>query len=727
MRLGVAVLCAAAWRGVSLALYTASWRLLIPPPGRPGFRALLRLRWIGEAVNTLVPTAQVGGDLARAQLLAARATPRPAAGAAMVGDLALGTITEVLFAGAGAAAWLVLAGGRRFGAPIAAGVVLVALAGVVLLLVLRGGLSALVTRLPRALRQRLESVAGGVDAVDQAMRALASRRRLLARAAAWHLVGWFSHVVETWSALALLGFGTSWAAALAIESLSAVARAGAFFVPGGMGVQEVALVALAHGLGVPLPGALALAAVKRGREVAVGLPGLGAWAAAERTPLRRLVARLRGRRGRASSARGPEPGGEGPLRVAVLVDLALRPDAGGHVKAWERLAAAAVGVSGLDLTIHFAGPAPGLQVVGDNVRYRLHPPAFSSARLRFLAQVPDHTDLAPHHRGLAQALAGTDLVHTTDAYFAFARTAERVTRRWGMPLTSSVHTDMPRYTRLFATATIHRLTGHGRTARLLNDGLGLPARAEARMQRRLVGHLRRCRAALVSRPEELARVARLLPPEGLGLLRRGIDRALFSPFRRDRLRLESELRLPPGRLLVLFVGRLDRGKNVLVLARAAAALVAAGFPLHLVCAGDGPDRRAVEASLGPAVTCVGHLAPAALARLYASVDVVAHPSEIEERSNVIAEAMSSGRAVLARPAVARGLFTDGEDGMVVPGPEAASWARALAQLSAEPVLRARLGAAARRRAETALPTWREVLEQDLLPVWRRSARAELCG
>ncbi len=727
MRLAAAIVCAAAWRVVSLALYASSWRLLIPAAGRPRFGLLLRLRWIGEAVNTLVPSAQVGGDVARAQLLAARATPKPAAGAAMVGDLALGTITQVLFAGAGAAAWLALAGGRRFGTPIAVGVGLTALAGVVLLLVLRGGLGALLTRLPRALRRRLESVAGGVDAVDHALHALASRRGRLAVAAVWHLVGWFSHVVETWSALALLGFRTSWAAALAIESLSAVARAGAFFVPGGMGVQEVAVVALAHGLGVPIPGALALAAVKRGREVVVGLPGLAVWAAGERTPLRRLLARLRGRRAPASAARGPDSGGDGPLRVAVLVDLALRPEAGGHVKAWERLAAAAVGLRGLDLTIHFAGPAPGLQVLGDNVRYRLHPPAFSTARVPFLAHVPDHTDLAPHHRGLAHALAGADLVHTTDAYFAFARTAERVTRRRGLPLTSSVHTDTPRYTRLFAAATIHRLTGHGRCARLLNDALGLPARAEARMQRRLLGHLRRCRAALVSRPEELARVARLLPPEGLGLLRRGIDRALFSPLRRDRPRLELELRIRPGRLLVLFVGRLDRGKNVLVLARAMAALVAAGFPLHLVCAGDGPDRRLVEACLGPAVTCVGHLAPAALARLYASVDLVAHPSEIEERSNVVAEAMSSGRAVLAGAAVARGLFSDGQDGMVVSGTDAASWARALAQLAAHPALCARLGAAARRRAETVLPTWREVLEQDLVPVWRRSARRELCS
>ena len=719
MRVAVAVICASAWHAVSLVLYTASWRLLIPAAGRPRFRALLRFRWIGEAVNTLVPIAQVGGDLARAQLLAARSTPRAEAGAALVADLALGTVTEVVFAGAGAGAWAALSTGGRFGTPIAVGLAITTVAGLGLLMLLAGGLGTVLAHLPRGLRRRFGSVAGGLSAVDQAMRVLAARRGLLARAAVWRLAGWFSHVVETWLTLALMGAPVSWPAALAIESLSAIARTGAFVVPGGLGVQEVALVALAHRLGVPVSAAVALAAVKRARELVVGLPGLAVWAAAERTPLRRLLRRVRGARRPA-----PPPASDGPLHVAVLVDLALRPEAGGHVKVWERVAAAAVGLSGLDLTIHFTGAAPDVQVLGDNVRYQLHPPAFSTARLPFLSYVPDHTDLAPHHSRLARALAGADLIHTTDAYFAFARTAERVTRRRGLPLTSSVHTNTPRYTRLFTAATIHRLAGHGRCAHLLNDRLALPARAEARMQRRLLGHLGRCRGVLFSRQEELQRLARALRPERLGLLRRGIDRGLFSPVRRDRPRLEAELGLPPGRVLVLFVGRLDPTKNVVVLAGAVAALIAAGMPLHLLCAGTGPEQPLVEACLGPAVSFLGHLRPEVLAGVYASVDVVAQPSHMEERSNVVGEAMSSGRAVLASASTARGLFTDGESGLVVPGDDVGSWARALARVSTDPALRDRLGAAARRRAEIALPTWREVLEQDLLPMWRRAARAE---
>ncbi|HTB61453.1 MAG TPA: glycosyltransferase [Polyangia bacterium] len=415
----------------------------------------------------------------------------------------------------------------------------------------------------------------------------------------------------------------------------------------------------------------------------------------------------------------PAPGSEGSLRVSVLVDLIHRPDAGGHVKAWEKLAAAAVGLAGLDLTVHFAGLVPGLRELADNVRYRFHRQAFSTARLPFLSHVPDHTDLASHHPELARHLTDAEIVHTTDAYFAYARTAERVARRRGVPLTSSVHTDTPRYTRLFTAATIERLFGPARLGHLLNDRLGLPERSEARMRRRLLRHQRLCAATLVSRPEEVGPLALLLAPRRVGLLRRGIDRALFSPAHRDRPWLESKFGIPAGRVVVLFVGRIDRGKNVLTLVEAVEALLRDGRPLHLFCAGEGPERSAVGARLGPAASCPGILPPAELARVYASTDVVAHPSEIEESSNVAREALASGRAFLTTEIVARGMVTDGEDGVVVREGSPAAWSAALAGVADSAPLRERLGAAARRRAETTLPSWRDVLEQDLVSVWRQ--------
>jgi len=292
------ILCASAYRPFSLALYTWSWRFLIPAAGRPRFLTLWRLRWIGEAINGLVPAAQIGGDLTRAQLLAARGPGGAAAGAAMVADVAVGTFTQALFGIAGLAALAAIGSGvqGRLGKLILVGSLVTLAGGVALLGLLRaGGGEFLLARLPiaRRLGTRGKALTDGVASLDAAMKRLARRPRALAAAGIWHLLGWFSQVVETWGVLALCGARVSWSAALAIESLSAAARAAAFFVPGGLGVQEGALFYLCRHLGVPPEPALALGLVKRLREIVVGLPGLVAWAIAERAPLNRLRARLR--------------------------------------------------------------------------------------------------------------------------------------------------------------------------------------------------------------------------------------------------------------------------------------------------------------------------------------------------------------------------------------------------------------------------------------------------
>jgi putative membrane protein len=299
------ILCAAAYRPVSLALYAWSWRSLIPECTRPGFGALLRWRWIGEAVNSLLPVGQVGGDLARARLLAERGAGGPVAVATMVADLAIGTFTQGLFGLSGLAVLILRRDAGQLRGPIALGLMLAVGAGSALFGVLHRGAARLLAVVPLGgrLGARWKALSGGIAALDAAMKALARRPGALGRAAIWHLLGWLSQVIETWLVLKLCGASVSWTAALAIESLSSTVRGAAFFIPGGIGVQEGAVVYLCRYLGVPLEQALALAMVKRLREVVVGLPGLVVWAIAERAPLARLGTRIRnGRQGSCADA-----------------------------------------------------------------------------------------------------------------------------------------------------------------------------------------------------------------------------------------------------------------------------------------------------------------------------------------------------------------------------------------------------------------------------------------
>jgi glycosyltransferase involved in cell wall biosynthesis len=385
----------------------------------------------------------------------------------------------------------------------------------------------------------------------------------------------------------------------------------AFAVPAGLGVQEGALVVLCAPFGIDLASALALGIIKRGRELLVGAPAIVAWAVAERHAISHFLRgknmKERRRTHRAPRASVDGAGAENRLRVGVLVDLHWTPNAGGHVKTWERLAAAALASNdSLDLTVHFLGTRSATHVLGQHVRYRIHRPLFSTASLPFLSHIPDHTDLAPHNPMLTSRLLGYDVIHTTDGAFAAAQTAARVARWHGIPLTSSVHTTTPYYTRVFTAATIERLAGNGILRRLLLDRWGLAGGAEARMQRVVDQHHKSCAFVLASRADDHTRLAAMLGQERVGMLRRGIERALFHPARRDRLWLESAFGIARDRWVVISVGRLDRIKNVLVLAQAIRALVdggAAGRSGHVpgrVAAGHAGARVRVVGSVRPA-------------------------------------------------------------------------------------------------------------------------------
>jgi glycosyltransferase involved in cell wall biosynthesis len=317
-------------------------------------------------------------------------------------------------------------------------------------------------------------------------------------------------------------------------------------------------------------------------------------------------------------------------------------------------------------------------------------------------------------------------LHTTDAFFAFARTALNVARRRGIALVNSVHTDTPGYTRLYTAETVHRVLGRGWLARLLLERFEVDARAERRKLRQLLDHQAACRFVFGPRDQDLERARRVLPAERVLRLPRGLELTRFDPARRDRAWLAATFAITPETPVVLCVGRVNVGKNVMVLAEAVRALAARGTPLVLVCAGEGEDRARIAALLGRNARCPGIVAGDAMARLYASADLLAHPSEIETFGNVVAEGMAAGLPVLvserapARDLIAADGAPEGEAGVIVAG-GADAWAAAIAALLADPARRAAMGRAARAAMERRFGDWRSVVAEQLLPVWVAAA------
>lgn len=179
----------------------------------------------------------------------------------------------------------------------------------------------------------------------------------------------------------------------------------------------------------------------------------------------------------------------------------------------------------------------------------------------------------------------------------------------------------------------------------------------------------------------------------------------------------AALPAPPDATRLLALGRLHPNKGFDVLLRALAALPGA----HLSLAGEGPERGALERlaaelGLGGRVAFLGWRRDAGA--LLAACDMLVCPSRHEPLGNVVLEAWSAARPVVAAAAAGPAeLIRDGETGLLVPIEAPAPLAAAIAALAADPALAARLAAAGRAeflRAHAAGPVlarWRAFLRE----------------
>src|SRR5438105_11278453 len=91
------ILGIAAYHSIPILLDAIAWWVLFPKSQRLPLRKLLWMRWVGESVSTLVPSAAVGGDIVRARLAAINRAPVPVAAGTVLVDLTLGVFTQAGF------------------------------------------------------------------------------------------------------------------------------------------------------------------------------------------------------------------------------------------------------------------------------------------------------------------------------------------------------------------------------------------------------------------------------------------------------------------------------------------------------------------------------------------------------------------------------------------------------------------------------------------------------
>ena len=258
------------------------WRDVLEDPKAPKLGRLFVIRWIKEAVNALLPVAQVGGEFVRARLLMAEGVSLRNAAASCTVDTVAGIIGLFAYTLLGLTFYLLAPHDMAMaslaeraiaaGGVIAVGVVAAPRLG--LLKLVEAGVAKLSAG-------RAWTGLGDVGGLHEAVVALYGQPKRLWSCAAWHLMAWLLGTLETFTAMAVLGLHPTLAEAFVIDSLGQGVRAAGFAVPGALGVQEGGYILICHLFGVPADQALALSFVRRIRELILGAPGLAVWARLE--------------------------------------------------------------------------------------------------------------------------------------------------------------------------------------------------------------------------------------------------------------------------------------------------------------------------------------------------------------------------------------------------------------------------------------------------------------
>ena len=254
-------------------LDTLGWKFTFHPKMRARLRwdRLFRVRLAGEAVNYVTPTAWIGGEPVKAVLLSKRyGIPMADGMASVVIAKTTFSVSMFLFIITGIIVTLATQ-------PLDPSVfrwvwILLPVLGVLL------GLFFLVQFLKpfqrgasvvgRFMPDWVRTLGSKVQGWDQAIAGFYRESpRAVFLSLGFHFLGWMAGVVEVYLILHFLQVPVTWATAWSLEALWILLKAGAFMIPASLGASEGILLLICVGLGISAVSGLALALVRRAREL----------------------------------------------------------------------------------------------------------------------------------------------------------------------------------------------------------------------------------------------------------------------------------------------------------------------------------------------------------------------------------------------------------------------------------------------------------------------------
>ena len=263
----------------SLVAAVISWHYLFPIKRIPAFKKLFLSLWMGRAINTLLPVASIGGEIAKARLLILWGHPGVDASASVLVDKTVQALALVPWAIIGTGLLVYLTIDNDLAKLIMLGTFLLGLGIVGFIMIQQAGMIGFIARIIGKFNTTdgWSKITDNAYDVDTLVKEIYSEKQNFLISVFWRTLGLILQTSEVWLACYLLGHPIGIVEALMLKSLTSIITDIAFMIPNGYGIQEGGYVMLGALINLSPELSLAISLATRIRELIVDLPGLLYW------------------------------------------------------------------------------------------------------------------------------------------------------------------------------------------------------------------------------------------------------------------------------------------------------------------------------------------------------------------------------------------------------------------------------------------------------------------
>ena len=263
----------------SLVVAVISWYQLFPSKIVPTFKELFLALWVGRAINTILPVATIGGEIAKARLLIFWGTPVVNVCASVLVDKTVQALALIPWAIIGITLLIYLAVDNELAMLLTLGTLILGLGIAGFIFFQRTGIFGFFAKIIGKFHvtDSWGEITLKASDVDKSVNEIYANKEKFIFSILWRTLGLVLQTSEVWLACYLLGHPISLIEAIMLKSLTSIITDLAFIIPNGYGVQEGGYLVLGVLIGLTPEFSLALSLATRVRELIIDIPGLLYW------------------------------------------------------------------------------------------------------------------------------------------------------------------------------------------------------------------------------------------------------------------------------------------------------------------------------------------------------------------------------------------------------------------------------------------------------------------